>query len=170
MTEERIHGGSNLSADVLRLIRSNADAGMILSGASRTTRGTFVRRNSVGRALASALRSKCFSIASINSTTLQVTVRGGRVVGFSGSVAVAQTVVSVGGTEDNPHYVYAEGTISPLTGRIYATSTATFPVHDAQKWRRCLFSVYVDSTGGVHIPAGGVYHDGLIDLKTWYGP
>lgn len=118
----------------------------------------------------SSQHTKAFSVASADTTTLKVTVRGGPVVGFSGKVDVAETEVNVGGTEANPHYVYVQGTISPLTAATQTVSTATFPVHDAQYWRKPLFKVYVNDNGTITIPAGGVYHDGVIDLKTWYGP
>jgi len=117
----------------------------------------------------SASRTFAFSIATVDNATLRVTVRGGPVMGFATNVTAADTVVSVGGTSAAPHYVYAYGTVNPLSCNIASNSTSTFPNHVQGQWRRPLFKVYVAS-GAIVIPAGGVYHEGVIDLRTFYGP
>lgn len=124
----------------------------------------------VGAGSASSIsRTFAFSIATVDNATLRVTVRGGPVMGFATNVTAADTVVSVGGTSAAPHYVYAYGTVNPLSCNIASNSTSTFPNHVQGQWRRPLFKVYVAS-GAIVIPAGGVYHEGVIDLRTFYGP
>jgi hypothetical protein len=78
----------------------------------------------------------------------------------------AATVVSVGGTSGAKHYVFAYGTISPLSIAISAVTTATFPVHAVNQWRRALYEVYVDAGA---IVVNRIMHLGLIDLTSFYG-
>lgn len=128
-------------------------------------RTTYRRRSRT----AAASTAFAFSIASIDNDNLRVTVYGGPVMGFATNVMANDVVVSVGGTQSNPHYVYAYGQASPLSGQIAPISTATFPNHAQGQWRRPLFKVYI-LDGAVYVPDGGIYHEGLIDLRTWYGP
>ena len=113
--------------------------------------------------------SSSFSVKKKDSTKLEVTIRPGYVVFGAQSALAVETVVSVGGTLSSPHFIFASGTINPLTIVISPNTVGTLPVHAVNQWRRGLIKVYVAS-GSIVIPAGGILWDSTIDLTSFYGP
>jgi hypothetical protein len=79
----------------------------------------------------------------------------------------AETVVTCSGTVGTKHYIFAYGTLNPLTIAISPVTTQTFPVHTVNQWRRALYEVYV-SLGSVVVTR--IIHLGLIDLTGFYAP
>lgn len=117
--------------------------------------------------------SQCaFGLNTFDHTKMRVLMNGGYVTGYGTSVQVSSAYVTIdSGTSSSPLFVYASGTSNPLTGTISATATATFPYHENTTWKMCLCALYYDATSKRIRPASPyIYHLGVIDLRTWYGP
>lgn len=104
-------------------------------------------------------------ILSISNSALTVKIKATDVVIGANHTAGVDTVVSIGGTISAKHYIYAFGSLAPLSIAIAANTTGTFPVHAANQWRRALYEVYV-SAGAVVI--NRILHRGIIDLTGFY--
>ena len=105
-------------------------------------------------------------ITATDNDALTVTINADEVVFGIGHAHSASTVVAVGGTSGSKHYVFAYGTINPLTITISPTTTSTFPVHAVNTWRRALYEVYVDAGA---IVVNRIMYLGVIDLTSFYG-
>lgn len=114
-------------------------------------------------------REVVFGLKSKDNTNRRVTINGGPVILGAAATTCEATVVSVGGTINAPHYVFAYGSVSPLTVAISPVTTETFPVHAVNQWRRALIKLYVQS-GAIVVPEAWIYWTGLIDLTANYGP
>jgi hypothetical protein len=100
-----------------------------------------------------------------NGTALTVRVDGGFVMGFNNHFAVLAATVNVGGTQAAPHYIWVEGYINNIASAIiYPTSSATFPDHTDDVWRKPLYQVYI---AGATIVCRRLL---VLDLKAWLGP
>ena len=106
-------------------------------------------------------------ITAQDDSALTLTINSDNVVFNASFASSAPTVVSVGGTSTAMHYVFAYGTLNPLTISISPVTTATAPVHAVNQWRRALYEVYV-SSGSIIV--NRIMHLGLIDLTSFYGP
>ena len=107
-----------------------------------------------------------FGVKLTDTTALTITINGGHVVHGSYSASCSDTVVLAGGTSSLKHYIFAYGTLNPLTVAISATSTPTFPINAANQWRFPLQEVYI-SGGAIVLKR---LHDGFIPLTSFYGP
>jgi hypothetical protein len=76
--------------------------------------------------------------------------------------------VLVGGAPAARHIIYAEGTVSPLTGAIASSSVpaSTFTGHTTTHWRMPLYEVFVYGSSIWY----SNLHLGVVDLKSWLGP
>lgn len=137
--------------------------------ATMTTRGTFIGRKSSGKTfvLSTVKLTKLYAggITSIDQGALSITIAADEVVLGANHASSAETVVSIGGTSGSKHYIYAFGSLAPLSIAIAANTTGTFPVHAANQWRRALYEVYVES-GAVVV--NRILHLGVIDLTGFY--
>lgn len=104
-------------------------------------------------------------ITDIDNTALTVTIAADDVVLGSSHASSAESIVNVSGTSSAKHYVYAFGSLAPLSIAIAANTTGTFPVHAANQWRRALYEVYVESGS---IVVNRIMHLGMIDLTGFY--
>lgn len=140
-----------------------------IPGATITTRGTHIglRGRSKSFVLTAVKLTKLFAggITAMDSTGLKLTIAADDVVLGSGHASSAESIVNVSGTSSAKHYVYAFGSLAPLSIAIAANTTGTFPVHAANQWRRALYEVYVESGA---IVVNRIMHLGMIDLTGFY--
>ena len=137
-----------------------------VQGASVGTNGSWLRVPHARTKLSiiRLTRRHAGGISSIDNTARTITVNADYAVLGASNASCVETVVSIGGTVTAKHYVYACGTINPLTIEIATNSTPTFPVHEANQWRRALYEVHIDS-GTVVVDL--ILHLDLIDLTSF---
>jgi hypothetical protein len=108
-----------------------------------------------------------FGIVAIDGAKMHI--RGGLVQGFNASAWIEETEVSIGGDDNTPHLIIAQGDIGLATCSINAHSVlaSTFTGHTDTQWRRALWKVCLRNGTAVALLD---MTPGVIDLKSWFGP
>lgn len=117
---------------------------------------------------ASGLNLAKFDFGWKSTSGQTVTIARGLVIGFLGTAWAAEQVVSVGGTEEDPHVILAEGSVASLSAATLAASVplSEYAGHIGLRWSWPLYSVCL-IRGRPRLLA--IHHVGLINLKSWHG-
>lgn len=103
----------------------------------------------------------------IKSSGSTATIDGGPILTANGVVWVDENDVSCGGSSDNPHIIFVEGSPDGTGSKINGTSVAknAFIGHTEGKFRRPIWEVYITSDGNV---ARKRWLVTAVDLRSWY--